>query len=116
MTDKAKTTKPTPAEIMEMSPEELTILAVRDIVMKKCPFCQQKATVSGIEGQYYAVCTSGDCFCSLGERYDRDAMPDHVFKTIKEATAAWNMRGRPKKFKWGIPSAKMKAAMRRKNK
>lgn len=104
----------TPEEIMNMTPEELTALAVRNTIIKKCPFCWSKATISGIEGQYYAVCTSGNCFCSLGERYDRDGVPDHVFKTIKEAKDTWNTRGNVKKFRWGIPSAKLKAARRKK--
>lgn len=111
-----KTTNPTPNEIMEMSPEELTALAVKNLSLKKCPFCYAKATIIGTDNdRYCAVCTSGNCFASLGERYDRDAMPDHVFASIKEAAMAWNSRGPLKPFKWGMPSQKIKNA-RRKNK
>lgn len=71
--------------------------------LKSCPFCGDKATIQG-EEMFYACCTSGNCFASLGERYDRDAMPDHIFYSRVEAAAAWNKR--QKKFKWGMTNVK----------
>lgn len=40
----------------------------------------------------YVVCLGENCWCSLGENYDRDAMPDHHFHDQVEAIAAWNHR------------------------
>jgi hypothetical protein len=40
----------------------------------------------------YVVCMSPDCWCSMGENWDRDAMPDHQFRDEESAVAAWNHR------------------------
>lgn len=60
--------------------------------LKPCPFCRGEArTVAGGD-RWYVTCTEAECFCSLGEIYDRDAMPDHHFQTEQDAVAAWNTR------------------------
>lgn len=71
--------------------------------LKSCPFCGDKATIQG-DWTFYVLCTSGNCFSALGERYDKDAMSDHVFLSRGEAAAAWNKR--QTKFKWGMTNAK----------
>jgi hypothetical protein len=48
-------------------------------------------------GGYYVACAQPkfpfeECWLSLGEEYDRDAMPEHRFRTKEEAIAAWNVR------------------------
>lgn len=60
--------------------------------LKECPFCGSAAILQDGGGKYYVVCSSVDCFCAVGEGYDRDAMPDHVFDTPEAATTAWNAR------------------------
>jgi hypothetical protein len=55
-----------------------------------------KATISGemnYRGGFYVKCTSDNCYCSFGEGYDRDAMPDHQFISPTEAIKTWNNRG-----------------------
>lgn len=71
-----------------MTPEATT----RDPALLRCPFCGGKARV--VEGgeRYYATCTKRRCFAAIGECYDRDAMPEHMFGSEAEAVAAWNRR------------------------
>ncbi len=60
-----------------------------------CPFCTGTAQVCG-EADYggvYVACLT--CSCALGEIWDRDAMPEHAFKSGAEAIAAWNSRTVP---------------------
>lgn len=60
-----------------------------------CPFCGDQAFVrddTEWHGGFCVLCSSRSCFCALGEGYDRDAMPDHVFVDADEAIAAWNCR------------------------
>lgn len=64
--------------------------------MRRCPFCGGRGTTidgSGDgDGPWYAVCQTPECFCALGEIYDRDAMPIHHFHTKEDAEKAWNKR------------------------
>jgi Lar family restriction alleviation protein len=57
-----------------------------------CPFCGGAAyTVStNDERMWFAGCR--DCYCNVGESYDRSAMPEHMFSSEEEAIAAWNRR------------------------
>lgn len=61
-----------------------------------CPFCGASGCVIGEEDgwntMFYAACTNQECFCAIGERYDRDAMPEHRFQSEQEATSAWQAR------------------------
>jgi hypothetical protein len=41
---------------------------------------------------FYVVCLDQNCFWTLGEGYDRDAMPDHSFRSEEDAVTAWNTR------------------------
>lgn len=61
--------------------------------MKPCPFCgdADPMTMEG-DGKFYAFCANRQCFCALGESYDRSAMPEHHFETRDAAVAAWNSR------------------------
>lgn len=66
--------------------------------MLSCPFCGGEAMLrddTSAHGGFCVLCSSKDCFCALGEGYDRDAMPDHVFVDGDEAIAAWNRRPSP---------------------
>lgn len=61
--------------------------------MLPCPFCGGDARTEDASdwgGGFYATCS--DCYCCVGEAYDRSAMPSHVFQTEAEAVAAWNRR------------------------
>jgi hypothetical protein len=61
--------------------------------LKPCPFCGSAGWVS--ENQFpgfYAACTGHDCWASVGENYDRDAMPDHHYYDRDAAINAWNRR------------------------
>jgi len=61
--------------------------------LKACPFCGGAAVVRGDEREgFFATCAEVDCFCCVGEAYDRDAWPEHMFRTEDEAVAAWNRR------------------------
>lgn len=57
-----------------------------------CPFCGGAAyTVSADDERvWFAGCR--DCYCNVGESYDRSAMPEHMFSSEEEAIAAWNRR------------------------
>jgi hypothetical protein len=58
-----------------------------------CPFCGSQSRIFGEYQMYYVACTNADsCGCSIGERYDRDACPDHKFCTELDALEAWNRR------------------------
>jgi len=57
-----------------------------------CPFCGDEGFLLSGEERFYVVCGNVECFCALGEGYDRDAMPDHAFVTEADAIAAWNSR------------------------
>ena len=63
--------------------------------LKPCPFCGSPAHFGGDSGSYssygiYVACDN--CFCAVGEAYDRDAMPDHCFPDEESAAKAWNTR------------------------
>ncbi len=63
--------------------------------LKPCPFCGGEAKLTSTDyngGMHYISCQSFHCFCSLGEGYDRDAMPDHAFISEDLAVKAWNKR------------------------
>jgi len=63
-----------------------------DAALLPCPFCGGAAyTVStNDERMWFAGCR--DCYCNVGESYDRSAMPEHMFSSEEEAIAAWNRR------------------------
>lgn len=57
--------------------------------LKPCPFCGGEANIGGWEEVgYFASCNN--CYCCVGEAYDRSAMPEHMFKAEDEAITAWN--------------------------
>lgn len=60
-----------------------------------CPFCGGPARVLGDDGKFYAICVGEDCYAAIGERYDRDAMPDHFYLNQEDAASAWNTRSNP---------------------
>lgn len=57
-----------------------------------CPFCGQEGVIRSDYGHFFATCSGIECFCCVGEAYDRDAMPNHMFCSEDEAAAAWNRR------------------------
>jgi hypothetical protein len=58
-----------------------------------CPFCGSSAHFGGDQKNgVYVACDSIDCFATMGECYDRDAMPDHSFSAEEQAATAWNRR------------------------
>jgi hypothetical protein len=60
--------------------------------LKSCPFCGGEARIQEGGDKFYVVCLGENCFCAVGERYDRDAMPDHMFDDAEAAITAWNTR------------------------
>lgn len=62
--------------------------------LRRCPFCANRARAVEGGDRWYVACMNQDCFCALGERYDRDAMPGHAFETKADAEKAWNKRPR----------------------
>lgn len=67
--------------------------------LQPCPRCGGGAEVFPEESDagYYVMCAQpqfpiDECWLSLGEEYDRDAMPQHRFRTKEDAIAAWNTR------------------------
>jgi hypothetical protein len=60
--------------------------------LSPCPFCGGEARSIEGDGKWYVTCTEAECFCSLGEIWDRDAMPDHHFTSEEDAVATWNAR------------------------
>lgn len=61
-----------------------------------CPFCgsPDQYAVEG-DGNWYIACSNAECFCVLGEAYDPSAMPVHIFRSERDAKAAWNVRSTP---------------------
>lgn len=64
-----------------------------------CMRCRGGAEVFPEESDdgYYVMCAQPkfpftECWLSLGEEYDRDAMPVHRFRTKEDAIEAWNTR------------------------
>lgn len=56
-----------------------------------CPFCGGDGILLNYDERMFFV-SCNDCYCCVGEGYDRDAMPEHMFHNAEEATAAWNRR------------------------
>lgn len=60
-------------------------------ILKPCPFCGKQGHIEGSERDgFYASCR--ECYCCVGEAYDRDAMPSHMFQSEEAVTEAWNRR------------------------
>jgi hypothetical protein len=65
-----------------------------------CPFCGGKAELRSDNGTYFVLCvelTPADlphrkCFAAMGENYDRDSMPEHMYFNEDQAIEAWNQR------------------------
>lgn len=65
-----------------------------------CPFCGGEADIEEANGSFFARCIEvvpgllphRRCFAAMGENYDRDAMPEHMYSTAEDAVAAWNRR------------------------
>jgi hypothetical protein len=63
-----------------------------------CPFCGSAAMAVGPEdGTYCVRCSRGFhdgeyCWAAVGENYDQDGMPTHMFGSAEDAAAAWNQR------------------------
>ena len=68
---------------------------MKDEELLPCPFCGSPGHVTEGDYRFYVACTNLDCFCCVGEVYDRDGMPDHIFTSAKDAAKAWNTRVRP---------------------
>lgn len=86
---------------MNQNNKDYNILLDNDTVtflyeLLPCPFCGSAAQIIGNDFCasmcYYVTCTGPDCYCSVGEEYDRCAMPDHVFVSEDLAASAWNRR------------------------
>ena len=62
--------------------------------LKSCPFCGSDGLIQKESdgGSMFVYCDGPGCWVSLGENYDRDAMPDHAFYDEDAAIAAWNTR------------------------
>lgn len=60
--------------------------------LKSCPFCGGNAYFQEGDGKYYIACSKSGCYVTLGEAYDRDAMPVYIFGTKQDAAIAWNKR------------------------
>lgn len=58
-----------------------------------CPFCGKEAQINGEERYGFCVaCDDIGCYATVGEGYDRVAMPSHSFATEADAIIAWNRR------------------------
>ena len=57
-----------------------------DVKLLPCPFCGSEAHLQEVTDNYmcFVCCMGAACWCSVGENYDRDAMPDHKFFTREE--------------------------------
>jgi hypothetical protein len=69
----------------------------KKIELLPCPFCGGEAKICGEDygngtGAYYVSCINDMCWCALGEMWDRDAMPDHMFGDEETAATYWNTR------------------------
>lgn len=60
--------------------------------LKTCPFCGDGAMTHEGDGTWYVSCCNMHCFCAVGEGYDGDAAPCHVFPSEEAAVVAWNNR------------------------
>lgn len=58
--------------------------------LKACPFCGGEAYTTDSDNKWFVSCH--DCYACVGEGYDADAWPDHMFYSKAEAIAAWNTR------------------------
>jgi len=68
-------------------------IAAQIEALAPCPFCGGTDPRLEEEGErFFIACQSVECFCALGEGYDRDATSDHCFPTAEHAIAAWNTR------------------------
>lgn len=71
-------------------------MSIDERLLLRCPFCGATARIyeSDYLGQscYYVACSNPLCGCAIGERYDRDACPDHQFATELDALEIWNRR------------------------
>lgn len=77
---------------MTTKPAKINQDALR-AALKPCPFCGGEAAICNSDDKlFYVTCLSLDCYCCVGEAYDRDAMPDHAFDSEEGAILAWNHR------------------------
>lgn len=60
-----------------------------------CPFCGGNARALEDGDKFYVTCFGDCCNVAMGERYDRDALPDHFFDSEEDAALAWNTRSTP---------------------
>lgn len=64
--------------------------AMNDKTLLPCPFCGGEAYTTDSDNKWFVSCH--DCYACVGEGYDADAWPDHMFYSKAEAIAAWNTR------------------------
>jgi hypothetical protein len=65
-------------------------MSAADIALLPCPFCGGDAYTSEGCERWFVGCS--DCYCNVGEAYNRSGMPEHIYGTETEAITAWNTR------------------------
>lgn len=72
-------------------------------LLQPCPFCGGEADLREANQSFFVQCNEviagllphRRCYAAMGENYDRDAMPEHMYSTAEDAAAAWNRRRAP---------------------
>ena len=47
--------------------------------LRSCPFCGHDGRIHKSDAGMFVYCDGPGCLVSVGENYDADAMPDHLF-------------------------------------
>jgi hypothetical protein len=59
-----------------------------------CPFCGSSAVGLQEAGHFYVSCNA--CFCVVGEAFEENMLPAHIFASEEDAAQAWNKRANDK--------------------